>query len=87
MLGTLKESALKLKRDGLKVRRLVAACKQLLSERGEALGVSLAAETLALYAELSNVEQVAFFEALKTELAPQPARGVAHRDRVRRGTR
>ena len=72
MLGTLKESALKLKRDGLKVRRLVAACKQLLSERGEALGVSLAAETLALYAELSNAEQVTFFEALKTEFAPNP---------------
>ncbi len=72
MLGTLKESALKLKRDGLKVRRLVTACKQLLSERGEALGVSLAAETLALYAELSNAEQVVFFEALKTEFSPDP---------------
>jgi malonyl-CoA decarboxylase len=72
MLGSLKESALKFKRDGLKVRRLVTACKQLLSERGEALGVSLAAETLAQYAVLNHAEQVTFFDALKTEFAPDP---------------
>ena len=75
MLGSIKGmtgKALQLKRDGLKTRRLVEACKQLLTERGEASGVSRAQETLALYAELSRDEQLAFFRALKTEFAPDP---------------
>ncbi|MBL8525123.1 MAG: malonyl-CoA decarboxylase family protein [Betaproteobacteria bacterium] len=64
--------ALAIKRDGLKTRRLVEACLQLLTERGEASGVSRAQETLALYAELSRDEQLVFFRALKTEFAPDP---------------
>jgi malonyl-CoA decarboxylase len=44
----------------------------LLSERGEAAGVSLAQNTLALYTELSTEEQVAFFQALKREFSPDP---------------
>ena len=75
MLGSIKGmtgKALQIKRDGLKTRRLIEACKQLLSERGEASGVSRAQETLALYAELSRDEQQVFFRALKTEFAPDP---------------
>jgi malonyl-CoA decarboxylase len=43
-----------------------------LSERGEASGVSLAQGTLALYAELSPVEQTGFFRALRAEFSPDP---------------
>ena len=41
-------------RDGLKVRRLVVSCRKLLSERGEAAGVSLARITLDRYRELDE---------------------------------
>lgn len=77
MLGSIKnirDRAMRLKRDGLKVRKLVRACKQLLSERGEASGVSQAQQTLALYAELSKDEQLAFFQALKNDFSPDPKR-------------
>lgn len=77
MLGSLKGMtgrALQLKREGLGTRRLVEACRQLLTERGEAAGVSRAQETLALYAGLSREQQVVFFRALKDEFAPDPAR-------------
>ena len=77
MLSSIKgmrDKALRLKRDGLKTRKLVRACKQLLSERGEASGVSLAQDTLRLYAELSKEDQLAFFQALKSEFAPNPQR-------------
>ena len=77
LLGSIKgirDTALRLKRDGLKTRKLVRACNQLLSERGEASGVSLAVDTLALYAALSKEDQVLFFRALKTEFSPDPRR-------------
>ena len=73
----MRDKALRLKRDGLKTRKLVQACKQLLSERGEAAGVSLAQETLALYTELSKEDQAAFFQALKTEFSPDPQKVLA----------
>ncbi len=72
MLGSLKESALRLKRDGLRVRRMVAACKRLLSERGEASGVAIAAQTLEQYQALAPSEQLAFFQSLKREFSPDP---------------
>jgi malonyl-CoA decarboxylase len=72
MLGSLKESALSLRRDGLRVRRMVAACKRLLSERGEASGASIAAATLAQYQALGPEEQLAFFRALRREFSPDP---------------
>ena len=53
----MRDKALQLKRDGLKARKLVGACHQLLSERGEASGVSRAQETLAIYATLSKEER------------------------------
>ncbi len=80
MLSSIKgmrDKALRLKRDGLKTRKLVQACNQLLTERGEASGVSLAQDTLALYAELSKEDQVAFFQALKAEFSPDPQRVLA----------
>ncbi len=64
-------------RDGLKTRKLLSACRQLLSERGEASGVALAQDTLALYAALAKDDQLAFFQALKTEFAPDPQRVLA----------
>lgn len=59
-------------RDGLKVRRLVESCSELLSERGEAAGVSRARETLALYGELDRKGQAAFFSALLDRFSPDP---------------
>src|ERR1700704_6436540 len=43
---------------------LVELCEELLSGRGEASGVALAREILALYAELTVGPRIAFFEAL-----------------------
>ncbi|MEQ1581673.1 MAG: malonyl-CoA decarboxylase [Steroidobacteraceae bacterium] len=77
MLDSIKALARKGKRDGLPVRKVVLACRQLLSERGEASGVSLAQETLALHAALSKEEQGAFFQALKADFSPDPAKVLA----------
>ena len=77
MLSSIKAIALRSKGNGAQTRKLVQACRQLLSERGEALGVSLAQETLALYAQLSKEESVAFFQALKTDFSPDPAKVLA----------
>lgn len=73
----MRDKALQIKRDGLKARKLVDACRQLLSERGEASGVSRAQETLALHAALTREEQLNFFEALRNEFAPDPAKVLA----------
>ena len=71
-IRALRDTALRFKRDGRNTKALVRACKQLLSERGEASGVSQALDTLTLYAALSKDEQLAFFHALKTEFSPDP---------------
>ncbi len=72
MFQTVQKRAAALARDGLKVRRLVGGCAKLLSERGEAAGVSLANATLDLYRELDADEQARFFSALLTEFSPDP---------------
>lgn len=77
MLKSIKALAVRGKRDGRRTRQVVLACKQLLSERGEASGVSLAQETLALYAKLTKEEQLAFFQSLKAEFSPDPAKVLA----------
>lgn len=77
LLKSIKALALRGKRDGRRTRQVVLACKQLLSERGEASGVSLAQETLALYAQLSKDEQTAFFHSLKAEFSPDPGKVLA----------
>jgi malonyl-CoA decarboxylase len=72
-----KRAAAIITRDGLKVRRLVVSCKKLLSERGEAAGVSLAKITLDLYRELDDKERARFFAALLAEFSPDPTRVLA----------
>jgi malonyl-CoA decarboxylase len=62
---------------GLKVRRLVVGCRKLLSERGEAAGVSLAKITLDLYRNLDKKEQARFFATLLAGFSPDPARVLA----------
>jgi malonyl-CoA decarboxylase len=64
-------------RDGLKVRRLIVSCKKLLSELGEAAGVSLAKITLDLYRNLDKKEQARFFAVLLAEFSPDPVRVLA----------
>ena len=61
-----------LTRDGPKVRRLIGSCHKLLSERGEAAGVSLAQTTLDLYRELDKKDQEQFFLRLLAEFSPDP---------------
>jgi malonyl-CoA decarboxylase len=51
---------------------MVQACRQLISEQGEASGTTRAKETLALYAELDGAQRVKWFESLKRDFAPDP---------------
>jgi malonyl-CoA decarboxylase len=74
VFDSVQRRAAELARDGFKVRRLVDSCRELLSERGEAAGVSRARITLDLYRELSRKEQARFFAALSDEFSPHPAR-------------
>ncbi len=64
-------------RDGRQVRRLIVSCKKLLSESGEAAGVSLAKTTLELYRNLDKKDQAQFFAALLAEFSPDPMRVLA----------
>ena len=77
MFESVQKRAAIITRDGLKVRRLVVSCKKLLSERGEAAGVSLAKITLDLYRELDDKEKARFFAALLAEFSPDPTRVLA----------
>jgi malonyl-CoA decarboxylase len=72
MFESVQKRAAAFARDGLKVRRLVGSCRKLISERGEAAGVSLAKITLDLYGELDRNEQARFFSALLAEFSPDP---------------
>jgi malonyl-CoA decarboxylase len=53
---------------------LIELCEDLLSGRGEASGVALAREILALYADTKTGPRIAFFEALATQFGPDHAR-------------
>jgi malonyl-CoA decarboxylase len=77
MFESVQKRAAAIARDGLRVRRLVIGCKKVLSERGEAAGVSLAKITLDLYRELDDKEQARFFSALLAEFSPDPQRVLA----------
>ena len=77
MFESVQKSAAVIARDGLKVRRLVVGCKRLLSERGEAAGVSLAKTTLDLYRGLDKKAQARFFAALLSEFSPDPTQVLA----------
>jgi len=77
MFESVQKRAAAIARHGLKVRRLIGSCNKLLSERGEAAGVSLAKSTLDLYRELDRKEQARFFTALLAEFSPDPTRVLA----------
>ena len=77
MFRSVKKRASALARDGLNVRRLVTSCDNLLSERGEAAGVSQARTTLELYRSLDRKEQAKFFRVLLAEFSPDPAQVLA----------
>ena len=77
MFETVQKRATAFARDGLAVRRLVASCSSLLSERGEAAGVSLAKVTLDLYRELDRRDQARFLAALLAEFSPDPVQVLA----------
>jgi malonyl-CoA decarboxylase len=72
MLGASGRRAAALARGGIKVARLVEHCAKLLTERGQAGSISLARETLGLYADLDRHQQVAFFQVLLDEFSPDP---------------
>ena len=58
----------------VRTENLVELCEHLLSGRGEASGVALAAEILDAYRELKTGERVAFFEALVHRFGPDRER-------------
>jgi malonyl-CoA decarboxylase len=53
---------------------LIDLCEHLLTGRGEASGVALAAEILAQYDKLTTGPRIAFFEALATRFGPDQER-------------
>ena len=77
MFDSVQKRAAAIGRDGVKVRRLVQGCRKLLSERGEAAGVSLAKVTLDQYRELDRRDQARFFAALHAEFSPDPEQVLA----------
>lgn len=66
---------------GVKVDRLLSHCTKLLTERGQAVGVSLALEMLELYGELDRRQQVGFFLALLDGFSPDPQAALAAAER------
>ncbi len=77
MFDSVQKRAAAIARDGIKVRRLVQGCGKLLSERGEAAGVSLAKATLDQYRDLDRRSQAHFFAALHAEFSPDPEQVLA----------
>jgi malonyl-CoA decarboxylase len=77
MFESVQKRARGIARNGREVQRLVLSCKALLSERGEAAGVSLARITLDLYRNLDRKNEGRFFAALLAEFSPDPARVLA----------
>jgi malonyl-CoA decarboxylase len=77
MFKSLRELAEAYTPAGSKTRRLIAHCRKLLTERGEASGVSLARTTLDLYRELDKREQAQFFAVLLAEFSPNPSKVLA----------
>lgn len=74
MFESVQNRAAVIARDGLKVRRLVATCKKLLSERGEAASVLHARTLIEQFRKLDRKEHGRFFAALGNEFSPDPAR-------------
>ncbi|MEO8133413.1 MAG: malonyl-CoA decarboxylase [Betaproteobacteria bacterium] len=55
------------------IRHLLADCRRLLSERGQANSVAIASALAAKLAELDRIGQRLFFDRLAAELSPDPA--------------
>lgn len=81
MLGFMKGRTVSRAEGGVRVARLLSHCAKLLTERGQAVSVSLAREMWKLYAELNRREQVAFFLALLHEFSPDPKQILAAAER------
>ena len=77
MFESVQKRAAVIARDGPNVRRLLVSCRKLLTERGEAAGVSLAKSTLDLYRNLDRRDQTRFFAALLAGFSPDPMRVLA----------
>jgi len=77
MFESVRKGAAAITPDKLKLRRLIVSCRKLMSERGEAAGVSLAKVTLDLYAALDKRGQAQFFAALLADFSPDPVRVLA----------
>jgi malonyl-CoA decarboxylase len=71
MLDGLKDAARKVGNERA-VRGLLADCKRLLSERGEANSVSIARHLVARYGTLADEQQTMFFERLSRDFSPDP---------------
>lgn len=74
MFESVRKGAAAIAPERLKLRRLIASCRKLLSERGDSAGVSLARITLDLYAALDKRGQAQFFSVLLSEFSPDPVR-------------
>jgi len=77
MFDSVRKRAAAVAGDSAQLQRLVASCRKLLTERGEAAGVSLARATLDLYGELDRKDQARFFAALLADFSPDPAQVLA----------
>ena len=55
------------------IRGLLSDCRRLLSERGQANSVAIAAELVTQFAALDGFEQRLFFDHLAQELSPDPS--------------
>ncbi|MBT4159736.1 MAG: decarboxylase, partial [Gammaproteobacteria bacterium] len=52
--------------------RIIALCRDLTSNKGEALGTALAREVTRTYQHLNDEDRIVFFRWLKEELSPSP---------------
>lgn len=81
MLGFMKGRPASRAEGGVRVARLLSHCAKLLTERGQAVSVSLARDIWTLYAELNRREQVAFFLGLLQEFSPDSKQILAAAER------
>jgi malonyl-CoA decarboxylase len=71
MLDGLRDAARKASHERT-LRGLIADCKRLLSERGEANSVSIARDLVTRYGTLPDDQQTQFFERLSRDFSPDP---------------
>jgi malonyl-CoA decarboxylase len=72
MFGYAERRAAVVARGGAKVVRLLEDCAKLLTERGQAVSMSVSREMLELYVQLNRQQQIGFFLGLLDEFAPDP---------------